>query len=539
MRKCMNELVYLLKAKIQCIWIDTYEEAQVFKDLIEIVNGGALPGMKLYSWSFTEGLRRISLVDKEKDEAPDKKITLDKIFGVIGDAQDNTGVKDTSIYVLKDLHLYNDTHQVKRALRDVKERSYKNYNPIIVVSPIVNIPIEHEKLFTVIHYDTPDKEEISGYVNKMAKNISGAIKAGKQGYVEPTDDTKRKIVDACVGLTYNEIADILAKSTVKYKQLSLNAIMEAKIQLVEKSGVLDYRVPEAKFEDIGGNDSFKEWLDVVEDAMSDEAVAFGCKRPKGYLALGIPGTSKSFAAEAIANRFGQPLLELNMSKIMNKLVGESEKKIEQAFRIAKACAPCIMLFDEVEKALSGTRSSNSSDAGTTSRVFSTVLKFLNDDNGVFTIMTSNDVSQLPPELTRAGRLDAMWYFSLPTEEERKSIFKIHLDKTGKEYGEDLINVAAKNSENYTGAEIKEIVKSSVRRAYRRFKSDGVNSILEEDILPAIKDTIPVYDSSREKILYLEQWVNGRARYTNGKFDEEGYNTIDDDKLAEGLRIDLE
>ena len=73
-------------------------------------------------------------------------------------------------------------------------------------------------------------------------------------------------------------------------------------------------------------------------------------------------------------------------------------------------------------------------------------------------MTSNDVSQLPPELTRSGRLDAIWYFSIPTQEEREAIFKIHLDKTGKTYDSSIIENLANHAENYTGAEIKNIEK---------------------------------------------------------------------------------
>jgi ATP-dependent 26S proteasome regulatory subunit len=94
--------------------------------------------------------------------------------------------------------------------------------------------------------------------------------------------------------------DVLTKSLVKYKSLSLQAVMEEKIQLVEKSGVLDYKLPDVRFEDVGGNNAFKHWISEIEDSMTEEAKAFGCALPKGYLALGVPGTAKSFLAEAIA-----------------------------------------------------------------------------------------------------------------------------------------------------------------------------------------------------------------------------------------------
>lgn len=535
MRGCMQEVVHLLNAKIQCIWIDSYEEGQVINDLKEIV--GEKAGFKLKTWTHTEGLRTIALTSREKQEGADKKINLDGIFNAIGTAQD-AETADNSVYVLKDLHLLIDTHQVKRMIRDIKERASKNYNPIIVVSPVVSIPIELEKLFTVVHFETPNREEIVRIVTKMVASMQKGNAEQQKGYAIPTEEERRKIVNSLIGLTYKEIVDTLAKSIVKYRALSLQAIMEEKIQLVEKTGVLDYIIPQANFADIGGNEAFKNWVEEVEAAQSEEAQAFGCALPKGYMALGVPGTAKTFGAEAIASKWGVPMLALNMSKIMNKLVGESEKKIDQAFRIAKACAPCIMLFDEVEKALAGTKSSNASDAGTTSRVFSTVLKFLQENNGVFVVMTSNDVSQLPPELTRSGRLDAMWYFSLPTVEERKSIFRIHLAKTGKEINEELVNAAAAATEHYTGAEIKDIVKQSMWKAFRRFKVDGSNVLTEEDVTSAARDVVPIYESSREKIMYLEQWVQGRARYTNGRFDSQGYDTNLDNQLLDDVLHDL-
>ena len=151
-------------------------------------------------------------------------------------------------------------------------------------------------------------------------------------------------------------------------------------------------------------------------------------------------------------------------------------------------------------------------------------------------MTSNDVSQLPPELTRSGRVDAMWYFSLPTEEERKEIFRIHLNKTGKNISDKLIEVAAANSKNYTGAEIQEITKSAMRKAFKRYLQDNNDTIIEEDIIEAIKETIPLYDSSREKINFLESWVEGRARRANSDAALNEFKVLQDEDLANEISL---
>lgn len=289
MRDCMKQVRDLLKSRIQCIWIDTYEEAEVIKDLKEIING--LAGLNLYVWSHTEGLGKLPLTTLEQQEPFDAKIVHPRnLFATIKEAQEDTTTKREGVYVLRDFHLLNDAHEVKRSLRDIKEYSSRNYNPIIVISPIINVPIEHEKLFSIVTYDVPSKKEIEKLVSSMAKNIEAAVSKGRD-FIAPTKKEQDRLVSACIGLTYNEISDVFAKSLVKFKELSLQAVMEEKIQLVKKAGVLDYVIPKFSFDDIGGNNKFKEWVLEIEDAYSDEAVEFGCSKPKGYLALGIPGTS--------------------------------------------------------------------------------------------------------------------------------------------------------------------------------------------------------------------------------------------------------
>ena len=510
MRECMQSVAYLLRAKIQCIWIDTYEEQAVIADLKEVLSDN-FPGMSLSSWSMATGLKKHAMTEYEKQDPPNEKISSPQaIFAMIQRAQEAEDGEQTA-FALLDYHAFSNTDVAKRGLRDIKEYPpYTNYAPIIVVSPVQNIAVEHEKLFTLVSYDLPGRSELELETRDMAEYIDRMIEAGKQ-VAAPSEEDQRRLVNACYGLTRNEVQNAFAKSLVQYRELSLQAILDEKIQLVKKSGVLDYMQAEFTLNDMGGNKAFKAWLSEVKDSFSDEAIEFGVKPSKGYMAYGIAGTSKSCSAQVVAAEMGWPLLSLNLARIMDKHVGASEQKITQALRVVKACAPCVLLIDECEKQLGGISSSNGSDSGTLARVFSTVLNFLNEDTNVFVVMTSNDVSQLPPELTRSGRLDMQWYFSLPTKEERQEIFKIHFGKTGKEISDLLILSAAKASEHYTGAEIKDAVKFSLRKAYARSKIDAIKEVTEQDILAAIKDVIPLYKSSREKISALEAYAKGRAK----------------------------
>ena len=162
--------------------------------------------------------------------------------------------------------------------------------------------------------------------------------------------------------------------------------------------------------------------------------------------------------------------------------------------------------------LAASQSSNSSDGGVTARIMQALLKFMNKDNtGVYVIMTSNDVSQLPPEFTRAGRLDATWFFSLPVEQERKAILKVHFGKRNISPFPKLLNLAVELSEGFTGAEIEQGVKNTMMKMFARYQNDGKKTITEKDIRDGLSEVIPVSKSSREKINALITYCTSRHR----------------------------
>lgn len=162
-------------------------------------------------------------------------------------------------------------------------------------------------------------------------------------------------------------------------------------------------------------------------------------------------------------------------------------------------------------------SSNNSDSGITARVFQSILKFMNDnDSGVYVIMTSNDVSQLPPEFTRSGRLDMMWYFGLPHADEREEIFNIHLRKHNKKFNRALMQIAVEESDDFTGAEIEQAVKNIIRQAYLRSLKDGNKEITPQDVRIGARFVVPINKSSKERIAALERYCQGRARRTDAE-----------------------
>lgn len=510
MKKSMEDLELLLKSKTQCIWIKTYEEIQVINDIKRIMCNN-FNNIKMFTWSFFMGLTEEPLTIVENKPKAEKGIGPDKLLDMIMESQESTE-KDENIWILKDFHLCNEAKTIIRGIRDAKEiKAKNNYNPIIIISPILNIPIEHEKLFTILEYEKPNKDEIKLIFNNAIKRIQSSNK-----YEVPSDEKIKNCMNLANGLTLNEIKEYIVRSLNKYNTLDEQMFFQARIDLIKKTEILNYKKCNFTLNDMGGNESFKAWVNDIKNTFSKEAEEFGVEKSKGYLAVGVPGSSKTLSAEIIGNVLNLPLLHFQMSRIMHSHVGQSEKNMENALNIIKACSPCVLLIDEIEKTLSGSASNGASDGGTLMRILGQLLEFLGDEGSknIFTIMTSNNASVLPPELTRSGRIDTIWYFGLPTQLEREEIFKIHLNKYNLPLEDNIYEYAAASTPNFTGAEIKEIAKIAVRKAFNRYVDDHNKSITCEDIRKAIPEVIPVYESSKEKIIALQDYYKTRARFSN-------------------------
>ena len=143
-----------------------------------------------------------------------------------------------------------------------------------------------------------------------------------------------------------------------------------------------------------------------------------------------------------------------------------------------------------------------------------LLNFLQeDDTGIITIMTSNDVSQLPPELTRSGRIDTQWMFDLPNEYERSEIIDIYAKKSNLNFDDVCHTYMVQATDHFTGAEIKSAVKEILVNVFYRQKNEGVKTFTRdvtiEDIKDAVKNVVTVYKSSKEKIENFKAYASDR------------------------------
>ena len=197
-----------------------------------------------------------------------------------------------------------------------------------------------------------------------------------------------------------------------------------------------------------------------------------------------------------------PFIIFDLSKIMGGIVGQSEQTARRAFEIIKAIGACVVLIDEADKQFAAVDGSSPvNDGGTIKRVFDVVLQSMQNNASQFYILTANDISKLPSPLMRSGRLDRKWYFSFPSEEERKDIFNIYFKQADKEVESTVVDYAARMADHFTGAEIETAVNNMVRISFLR-KTDITNAVA----LRGINEVSSVWKNNREEVDKLFEYA---------------------------------
>ncbi|MBI3554307.1 MAG: AAA family ATPase [Elusimicrobia bacterium] len=451
---------------------------------------------RLFFWSVTQGIVESGGGNAGDSTVRDPKIALD--FAA--------KVEEPSIFVFKDFHSYLRDDKIVRSLRDLVGSFKSSYKTLVILSPRLTIPMELEKDLTVVDYDLPGPEELKG----MFDQVVAASQSGARFPVDFKPGEVERLIQSIQGLTLDEAESTLARAVVQNGKLDASAIeviLKEIKQIVRKSRLLEYFEAKEEIAGIGGLVPLKDWLHKRGRAFSEQAHQFGLPQPRGVLILGVQGCGKSLTCKAIAGLWKLPLLRLDMGSIFGSLVGESEENMRRAIKTAEAVAPCVLWLDELEKGLSGTGSSNMSDGGTTARVFSTFLTWLQEKTKpVFVAATANDISQLPPELLRKGRFDEIFFVDLPGATEREQIFAIHIAKRRRDPKAFDLAALAKLSAGFSGAEIEQAISEALSEAFNLNRD-----IAQPDLAKALGETVSLSKTMREDIDRLRQWAATRAR----------------------------
>jgi hypothetical protein len=494
-----TEIETLIRARYPILYIITNEEMRVQNMIVEIA---AKRQKKVFEWTYSNGIVPAGTsIQSQKNRNASTKDPLAALDQVIEQVE-------PAIYLFKDFHpfLTKNNFAIIRKLKDIALHLKNSFKTIVLISPVMEIPAELDKEVTVINFPQPTKEDLA----EMLDKIVAEVRDRKQIEIDLDDVGRDRLLQAALGLTLGEAENVFAKIIVQEQRLSgdyVNEVFAEKQQIIRKSGLLEYYPADEDFASVGGLSVLKDWLNKRSVAFTDEARAFGLPSPKGILLIGVQGCGKSLCAKAVSRLWQLPLLRFDMGRMFGSLVGSSEENVRRAIAVAESVAPAVLWVDEIDKAFVGSQSSGATDGGTTARVFGTFLTWLSEkDAPVFVVATANDVSQLPPELLRKGRLDEIFYVDLPSEEERTEIFRIHLAKRGREAKNFDLKALVEASTDLSGAEIEEAIISALYDAFY-----AKQELATEHILATLGQTVPLAKTMSEKISAQRNWASGRAR----------------------------
>jgi len=488
-----TKITNYVRAGYPGIYLVSHEESRVEAELKIVAQATKY---RLYAWSTTEGL--IDTADGTVRAASDPLEALQAI----------QELPENTLILMRDLHMFlaDNNPVLVRALKDALTVGKTKGKVLIILGCRQVLPPELEREFVLMDFNLPDREALSTVLDGICQ--SAKLK-------KPTGDERDQILDAASGLTTAEAENAFALSVVSAKSISAGLVATEKATTVKRNGLLELVEVREGLKDIGGLDQLKDWLLKRKDAFSKRAQQYGLPSPKGLLIVGIPGTGKSLTAKATASVFGRPLLNLDAGKLYGSLVGQSESNLRSVIQTAEAIAPCCLWVDEIEKGLAGSKSSGSTDGGTSARVLGSLLSWLQEKRSqVFVVATANDVTQLPPELLRKGRLDELFFVDLPNQAERETIWEIQIAKYGRRADQYDITALAMASEGFTGSEIEQAVIDSLYGSFAEQREPGML-----DISRALSETVPLSKLMSEQITGLRKWASGRCRMATSRSAE--------------------
>lgn len=509
-RQMMREINYQICSNRPLIYICTHEENRVIDALKAICQRDDHKKWELYSWDIAASIQNHTGTEilPQQDQT-----TILNWFDAINTKEQN----GLQILVLKDFHKLIGSdgnagpieYTIIRELRNQSQANISRHKCIIMVGTSLFLPPELEKLCTVIDWPLPEKYHISEKIKEVIEWAGTYSELKGKFQTQYTESEFDEIISSFQGLTLTEIELLCSYMIQITNKFDPVVISTAKRDIIRKSGLIDWVDAQNDMSAIGGLDELKLWLKKRKNAFTKDAKDYGLpENPKGVLLVGIQGAGKSLSAQAIAKFWNLPLLRLDMGKVFAGIVGSSEENIRSVIKVAESISPCVIWIDEIDKGLAGTKSSNNTDGGTAARVFGSLLNWMQEKKKpVYIAATANDVSQLPPELLRKGRFDEIFFVDLPSECERKEIFKIHLKKRKRDYNNYNIELLVSKTDNFTGAEIESVIISAMYESF----DDNKREFTTKDIIDAIENTVPLATTMKEQINKLRAWAQTRAR----------------------------
>lgn len=295
---------------------------------------------------------------------------------------------------------------------------------LLITSPMLRIPDGFGDYVTLVN-DTYISE------NDIRQLLIEAIDEENAKRPKPisfSKDDQEQFAKAFVGLSEKQVHNVLERMsplcTGLRDRAHLTYIQDEKKREIEKDPTVSF-IEYSDKETVCGLGKYVAWLDERTTDFHDplEAMRMGTPAPKGVLLCGVPGTGKTAAARETARKLGVPLIQFDISRIQTKDFGGSEERLRRYLERISAFGNCVMLMDEIEKVFSV-------DEGTHEvkmAMLGLLLHWMQTrEANVFTFITANNISKLPPELLRDGRISGRFFAFMPSRDDLCDIIRLKL-----------------------------------------------------------------------------------------------------------------
>lgn len=485
----LQDLTTLVRAATPLLVIETVDEQRVIECFRHVIAQALRP---LWRWTLTDGLTRLDFAQRDSDVAPDATATLEAI----------RSAPDAGVFILFDFHPFVGYAMTRRMLREIVQRQRSAAHTVVLVGARIELPEALEALALRVPLSLPDIKELAG----IMRGEAAAWQREQGRRVEVDGEAARVIVRNLIGLSAPDARRIVRKLIYNdgaLGQADLPDLMQAKFELLNRSGLLHFEYATASFADIAGVSRVRTWVQRRRAVFLSPEATPTLDPPKGVLLLGVQGCGKSLAAKAIAGGFGVPLVRLDFGTLYNKYQGETEKNLREALASTELLSPCVLWIDEIEKGLA---SGGGDDGGVSRRVLGYLLTWMAERRAkVFVVATANAVNELPPELLRKGRFDEIFFVDLPSDAVRAEIFALHLTRRKLPVEGFDLTALATASAGFSGAEIEQTIVSAL------YDAAGSGAPPEQaHLLEALAQTRPLSVLMREQVDALRAWAQSRC-----------------------------
>lgn len=287
------------------------------------------------------------------------------------------------------------------------------------------------------------------------------------------------------------VIKFLKTKSCDYELLVTQNDFKHALKLVQPSSMREgfATVPGVTWKEIGALKELKQELEMaICRPIKDQELftKLGITSPCGILLHGPPGCGKTMLAKAVANDAHSNFISVKGPELLNKYVGESERAVRTLFARARASAPCIIFFDEID-ALAPRRDESSDCSSRVVNTMLTELDGLENRVGVYVIAATNRPDIIDPALLRPGRFDKLLFVDLPDEKARLEILHTLSQKTPL-FNVDLTYIAEKTI-GFSGADLGALIREAALFALRDGKSkvDNINFLSALNcIKPSVK-----------------------------------------------------